>query len=84
MPLVRLLLENAAEIRIKNREGHVASKVARMADKLSFAELIERWKPVGGFNDLRDATFQFQRASEASLTFTLPPVDKEKMKKVIL
>ena len=74
LPLVRLLLENAAEIRLLNSEKHDAAKVARMADKIPFAELIERWKPCGGFTDLRGATFEFQRASEASLTFTLPPV----------
>jgi tetratricopeptide (TPR) repeat protein len=78
LPLVRLLLENAAEVRLLNSEKHDAAKVARMADKLSFAELIERWKPCGGFNDLRGATFEFQRASEASLTFTLPPVMQAK------
>lgn len=73
LELVRLLLEEAAETRIKNREGHMPAKVARLADRVDFAELIERWKPCGGFSDLREAPFEFQRAEEGSLTFTLPP-----------
>jgi hypothetical protein len=78
LPLVRYLLENASEVRLLNSEGHTPAMVARLADKLHFAELIERWHPCGGFTDLRAATFDFQRVSEDCLKFTLPPVEKER------
>ena len=77
LPLIRFLLENASEVRLLNREGHTPAKVARLADKIKFATLIERWQPCGGFTNLRNATFNFQRASEESLMFTLPPKKKE-------
>ena len=76
LEMVRLLLEHAAEPRLLDQKGDTAADVAKTYRRFQSEDLIRRWVPCGGFPDMRNSGFEFQRVDELSLRFTLPPPEE--------
>eukprot|EP00944_MAST-04C_sp_MAST-4C-sp1_P010364 g10364.t1 len=70
--IVRLLLEYASEPRMKNAKGDLPADVAKTYCRWDSEDLLRRWEPCGGFPDLRNSGFEFQRMTDHELRFTLP------------
>ncbi len=70
--IVRLLLEYASEPRMKNAKGDLPADVAKTYRRWDSEDLLRRWEPCGGFPDLRNSGFEFQRMTDHELRFTLP------------
>ena len=70
--IVRLLLEYASEPRMKNAKGDIPADVAKTYRRWDSEDLLRRWEPCGGFPDLRNSGFEFQRMTDYELRFTLP------------
>ena len=69
--IVRLLLEYASEPRMKNAKGDLPADVAKTYCRWDSEDLLRRWEPCGGFPDLRNSGFEFQRMTDHELRFTL-------------